>query len=35
MYLSHAFVRWDRGGVVGWGEVQDLCKEHFNAKPAR
>ena len=32
MYLSHAFVRWDRGGVTGWGEVQDLCKEEFNSK---
>lgn len=34
MYLSHAFVRWDRAGTTGWGEVQDLCKEHFNDKSA-
>ncbi len=32
MYLTHSFCRWDMGGVQGWGEVQDLCKEHFNAK---
>lgn len=31
MFLTHSFVRWDRAGTVGWGEVQDLCKEHFNA----
>ncbi len=32
MYLTHSFCRWDMAGVQGWGEVQDLCKEHFNAK---
>lgn len=32
MYLTHSFNRWDMGGVVGYGEVQDLCKEEFNAK---
>ena len=35
MYLSHSFVRWERGGVVGWGEVQDACKTHFNARLPR
>tara|TARA_R110000787_G_scaffold4365_11_gene16871 strand:- start:20551 stop:21507 length:957 start_codon:yes stop_codon:yes gene_type:complete len=32
MYLTHSFCRWDMSGLQGWGEVQDLCKEHFNAK---
>ncbi len=32
MYLSHSFCRWDMGGVKGYGEVQDLCKETFNSK---
>lgn len=32
MYISHSFCRWDLDGVTGYGEVQDLCKEHFNAK---
>jgi len=32
MFLTHSFCRWDKGGIKGWGEVQDLCKEDFNAK---
>ncbi len=34
MYLAHAFVRWEMAGTIGYGEVQDLCKEEFNARPA-
>lgn len=32
MYLTHSFCRWNMDGIEGWGEVQDLCKESFNAK---
>lgn len=32
MYISHSFCRWNLNGVDGYGEVQDLCKEHFNSK---
>lgn len=32
MYISHAFVRWSRAGVTGWGEVQDLCKQEFSSR---
>ncbi len=32
MFLVHSFCRWDMGGIKGWGEVQDLCKEEFNSR---
>ena len=32
MYLVQSLCRWDMQGVIGWGEVQDLCKETVNDK---
>lgn len=32
MYVGHTLCRWNRSGVMGWGEVQDLCKDDFNGK---
>lgn len=31
MYLPHSCCRCNKSGVRGWGEVQDLCKDDFNA----